>query len=804
MAEKDTHKAKEQGSNKPHERYAMLHQFNLFAEDIVDTIREPLILLASDLRVVFANNSFYQSFAVPPGETEGHYLFDLGNRQWDIPSLQQQLKKVIDQKFRVQDLEIEHEFEHIGKRIMHINARRLDHPNNHRRFILLSISDVTEQIRMERNLREYRDHLEELVLHRARKFADLNKKLSEEKEWLKVTLRSIGDAVIATDIEGRITLINHAAQTLVGCSRKNALGKPLSEIVHIVDEQNHTRMTHLVEKIIKSKGATTVGRQLCLVSSNGRHRTIADSGRPILDRNGQVIGTVIVFRDITEEKILEEKLIQSHKMESIGTLAGGIAHDFNNILFAIMGYTDLAMLEAGGSSKLLAFLKKTYKACNRAKDLVQQILTYSSHTQQAIKSVEVHSVINEAVQLIRASLPSTIRIDLDINSDSKILADATQIYQVIYNLCTNAAHAIQDQTGLIQVRLVDELVNEDVSLIHPELKPGRYVKLSVVDSGQGISSEIKHKIFDPFFTTKQLSKGTGMGLSVVHGIITSFDGSISVFSEPGKGTTFDVYFPALEKRDDTGTNVEQFKPVQSGHESILLVDDEEQLVEMEQQMLKKLGYTVTTETSSKNALELFRSAPDRFDLVITDLTMPEMNGYLLAQQLKGIRPDLPIILCSGYHEYGSKKKTEEMGISAFILKPVTMVDLSRITRKILDHKKIERRKNERFKIKGKAIAIVKSNPRVAYEIADISCGGVAIYLNTLPETEKRFNEISINLVDKGILLDKIPCKIISGQENHPGLYSNDPKRQGLEFGKLAFHQLNVLDHLIHSHTVVPN
>ncbi len=803
MTEKDTYKAEEQVSNTPHERYAMLRQFNLTAEDIVDTIRIPLLILTPDLKVAFANNSFYQTFAVTAQETEGRSLFDLGNGQWDIPELRQKLETIVTRNFTFQDFEVEHGFQYIGKRIMHINARGLDHRKNHRRFILLSISDVTEQIQMERNLKEYRDHLEELVLHRAQKFADLNKKLSEEKEWLKVTLRSIGDAVVATDIHGRITLINHAAQTLVGCSQESALGKLLPEVVHIVDEHSHTPITHLVEKIIESKGATHVGRQLCLVSSDGRRRTIADSGRPILDKKGQVIGTVIVFHDITEEKIMAEKLIQSHKMESIGTLAGGIAHDFNNILFAIMGYTDLAMLEAADNNKLLAFLEKTYQACNRAKDLVQQILTYSSHTQQEVKPVEIHSVINEAIQLIRASLPSTIKIDLDINSDANILADATQIYQVIYNLCTNAAHAIQDPTGLIQIRLVTETVNEDLSLIHPELKPGRYVKLSVVDSGQGISSEIKHKIFDPFFTTKQLSKGTGMGLSVVHGIITSYGGSISVFSEPGKGTTFDVYFPALEKRDDTGTEVDQFEPVQTGDESILLVDDEQQLVEMEQQMLKKLGYTVTTETSSRKALELFRSVPDRFDLVITDLTMPEMNGYLLAQKLKEIRPNLPIILCSGYHEYGSKKKIQEMGISAFILKPVTLMDLSRIARKILDRKKIERRKNERFKIKGKAVAIVKSAPRVAYEIADISCGGMAIYLNSLPEPEKRFNEISIRLVDKGILLDKIPCKVISDQGRHSGLYSNDPKRQGLEFGKLAFHQLNVLDHLIHSHTVVP-
>jgi len=375
---------------------------------------------------------------------------------------------------------------------------------------------------------------------------------------------------------------------------------------------------------------------------------------------------------------------------------------------------------------------------------------------------------------------------------------------VVYNLCTNAAQAIQDQMGLIQINLADEEINQDAPPIHPELKPGKYVKLSVEDSGQGISAEIKHKIFDPYFTTKQLSKGTGMGLSVVHGIITDHEGLISVFSEPGKGTTFDVYFPVLEKRHIQNIGIDKLQPLPAGYEHILLVDDEEQVVEMEQQMLEKLGYKVTTQTSSINALELFCSGPENFDLVITDLTMPEMNGYLLAEKIKKIRPNLPIILCSGYNEYGSEGKIEEMGISAFILKPVTMMELSKIARKVLDRTKVDRRKSERFKIKEKAVAIVKSDPRVEYEIVDISWGGVAIYVTHLPEFKKEFNEISINLVDKGIFLDKIPCKIISDMEIFPGLYSKTPKRQGLEFGKLAFNQLNVLDHLINSYTIVGN
>lgn len=796
MVEKNFHVDGKQGGD---ERYAMLHQLKLFAEDIVDTVHDPLLVLGSDLKIAFANNAFYQTFNTRQKETQGQYLFDLGNRQWDIPRLRELLEKLLSQEIVFKDFEVEHEFEHLGKRIMHINARRLDQKENHKGFILLSISDVTEQTQMERNLVEYKTHLEELVVYRSRELAELNKKLLEETEWLNITLGSIGDAVIATDIEGRIILINPAAQTLVGWPGKSAVHRLLPEVVTLMDEQGNTRVTQLVEKIMASRKLMPIGRQLTLVSRDGLKRSIADSGQPILDKKGRTIGTVIVFRDITEEKNMEAKLRQSHKMESIGTLAGGIAHDFNNALFAIMGFTDLAMLEAADNSKSLGYLKKIHTSCNRAKDLVHHILTYSRQTRQEFKPVEIKAVIIEAVKLIRASLPSTIKLEVDIASNARIAADATQLHQVVYNLCTNAAHAIQDQMGSIRLSLADEQVNHNLSRLHPELALGRYVKLSVTDSGHGMAADIRDKIFDPYFTTKQLSKGTGMGLAVVHGIITEHDGFISVFSEPSQGSTFEVLLPVLEKKQAQMPDMDRFEVLQTGNERILLVDDEEQVVEMVRQMLERLGYTVTTQTSSKAALELFCSVPGRFDLVITDLTMPEMTGVQLAEKLKKIQPDLPVILCSGYNEHGADKEIKIAGISAFVQKPVTMNDLSRIARKILDRKQLERRKNERFRIREKAVAIIKSDPMEECEIVDISWGGVAISLNTRSADPKQFSEIAINLVDKGILLDSIPCKIVSEPEG--SFDSQVSKRQGLEFGKLAFHQLDVLDHLIHSYTV---
>lgn len=804
MHETNFYKNQDQGSKKTIEQNNGLNQLRSFADDIVDTVRDPLLVLASDLKVVFANPSFYKTFNTCREETVDRFIFDLGNQQWDIPKLRRLLEKVIAHNTVFRDFEVEHDFKLIGKRIMHINARKLNRKKNHSNFILLSIEDVTDRITMERNLREYQNQLEQLVEFRSKKLKEVNQKLEAEKERLDITLRSIGDAVIATDIEGKITLINHAAEILTGWSWDKAVGKPLSEVLKTIDQKSQEPLPDPAKKIIESKGFINIGKHLTLIAKDGQERIIADSGSPIWDTEGRITGTVLVFRDITEEKKIEDKLRQSHKMESIGTLAGGIAHDFNNILFAIMGYTDLAMLEQTEDSEIFPSLEGIYKACNRAKDLVQQILTFSRQGKQVFKPVEISPVIKEAVKLIRASLPSTIQIESNINSDSKIIADATQIYQVIYNLCINAAQAIQDEMGLIRVCLTDTKINKELSLTHPELRPGNYVKLSVVDSGHGITPKIKDKIFDPYFTTKQLSKGTGLGLAVVLGIITNHDGAISVFSEPGKGTTFDVYFPVIERKEKRVVSTEPFEPLPMGNENILLVDDEEQIIQMERQMLEKLGYKVTTRISSRHALETFVKLPNKFDLVITDMTMPGMTGYQLSKKIKKIRPDIPIILCSGYTQYISEEKIREIGVSAFVLKPMTMIDLSKITRKILDRKIYERRQNERFRIKEKAIAITKSDPVEECEIVDISWGGLAICSYTIPGFQKRFNELAINIVDKGILLDKVPCKVISDlvlTENSYSGIEEMKKRQGIQFGKLAQNQLNVLDHLIHSYTV---
>ncbi|MFT5697646.1 MAG: PAS domain S-box-containing protein [Desulforhopalus sp.] len=797
------YKEEKQDSIDTDKKYNRLHQLELFAEDIVDTVRDPVLVLESDLKIVFANQSFYKTFQVSQQETEGHFLFNLGNHQWDSAQLRTLLDDVLAHGTVFKDFEVECDFNHIGKRIMHINARRLIRRADNAFFILLAIEDVTERIYLERDLLQHKNHLEHIVEERSQELKNINIMLTEEKEWLNVTLSSIGDAVIATDIKGNITLINPMAEKLLGWSRTQATGKPLSEILHIMDEKKRVRLTGLVEKIITSGKTGNICKNSILVSKDSSEKFIADSASPIWDTTGNISGAVFVFRDITEEKHMEDKLRQSHKMESIGTLAGGIAHDFNNILFVIMGYTDLAMLKITENAETRKYLEKIYQACNRAKDLVQQILAFSRQNTQTFKPIDISSVIEEAIKLLRASLPSTIKIYSNIRSDTKIIADATQIYQVVYNLCTNAAQAIQDKAGFIRISLLDVEVNENQCTVHPGLVPGKYVRLSVEDSGHGMSSDIKGKIFDPYFTTKREGKGTGMGLALVHGIITNHDGSIGVFSEPGKGTTFDVFLPAIERKSAQKLGSSPFETLAKGKEKILLVDDEKQVVNLECQMLEQLGYVVVSQTSSLKALELFSAAQDSFDLIITDMTMPEMTGYQLAERLKKIRPDIPIILCSGYNEYISEEKTKKIGINAFILKPITMIDLSKIIRKILDRKILERRHNKRFKLKEKAIAFTWSDPVEEYEVVDISWGGLAILSEEMHGHQIDIKELSINIVDKGILLDKVPCKVVSGlkiPDQSPSETDAMKKRSGIQFGRLAYNQLNLLDHLIHSYT----
>ncbi len=397
-----------------------------------------------------------------------------------------------------------------------------------------------------------------------------------------------------------------------------------------------------------------------------------------------------VATDITQLKTLEQErhrteaqLRQAQKMEAIGTLAGGIAHDFNNILSAILGYSELALDDALNERASAPYIRQIIKAGGRARDLVQQILTFSRQTETEAKPIQVKPIVKEALKLLRASLPSTIEIRPNIQSDAIVEADPIQIHQVIMNLCTNAGHAMRETGGTLTVRLADETLDRDFTDHHRDMAPGDHLKIEVLDTGTGIAPEHMDKIFDPYFTTKEKGEGTGMGLAVVQGIVQSCNGTVTVETPDDGGVSFNIYIPIIHTDEPTEAKLDVVVP--GGTESILFVDDEPPLAELTKQLLERFGYHVTIRTSSIEALELFRSQPEDFDLVITDMTMPHMTGDQLALELMAIRPNMPVMICTGYSEKITKELLERLNVKALILKPIIRNELLISVRSILDN-----------------------------------------------------------------------------------------------------------------------
>ncbi|MBW1783811.1 MAG: response regulator [Deltaproteobacteria bacterium] len=413
----------------------------------------------------------------------------------------------------------------------------------------------------------------------------------------------------------------------------------------------------------------------------------------VKDAEGRTVKTYGVNQDISErkkadeeKKQLESQIRHSQKMEAISNLAGGIAHDFNNILSGIMGYAQLAQMKMDPESEPYEDLKEVLQSANRAKSLIQQILAIGCSQEQERQTLQIQDLVRETLKFLRSTLPSTIEIREMYDKEVGIIdADPTQMHQVLMNLCTNAGHAMEEDGGTLTVSLRNVTVGPQESESEVHLEPGRYVKLSVSDTGYGIDPEIRERIFDPYFTTKETGTGTGIGLSVVHGIIEQHGGAISVESEPGKGSTFHVYLP-LTQAEEEAPAVKEETPLPTGSERILFIDDEAALANMGKQMLIRLGYDVTSMTSSVEALALFKNGPEQFDLVITDTTMPRMPGDALAQEMMKIRPEIPIIITTGHSKRISAEKAREIGIKGFLMKPLAMRDLADMVRKVLDEK----------------------------------------------------------------------------------------------------------------------
>ncbi len=708
-----------------------------------------------------------------------------------------------------------------------------------------------------------------------KKIRERTVELQQSKEQLAVTLQSIGDGVITADIDGNIVLLNTVAEKMTGWSLDEALGRPVTEVFNTINEKNGDSCENPVQKVFESRSNIGTVYHSTLIAKDGSKRSISDNAAPIINSNKNIIGVVLVFRDVsertrTEEQVkrfnylleeliglvsLEQKLArvtdtvvdvfdadfcriwvikpgdlcrngcphaeatddphvchrqdrclhlvassgryatlnstmhkrvpfgcykigriasgdiknfwtnevtsdprvhnhdwarqlglvafagfrlfsqegapfgvmalfskhvlkpgeislleglannvsqiihvnmandetlklelqlqQSQKMEAIGTLAGGIAHDFNNILGAILGYTDMAKDEAPEGSIQRADLEKVLIASNRAKDLVTQILTFSRQARSEQKALQATPVVKEAVKLLRSSIPSTIQIKQDFAHDCGMMkADPTQLHQIIMNLCTNAYQAMEAQGGTLSISLgrteltIADLRNES------SLSPGSYIQLTVADTGPGIDLDTLKNIFDPYFTTKEVGQGTGMGLAMIHGIVKNHDGMIICESKVGEGTSFHVFFPELVTEFEEEIITDQ--PIPAGNERILYIDDEQFLIDMGKQLLERLGYAVTTSNNSIEALEIFKAQPYKFDLVITDQTMPGMTGDMLAREIFNIRSNVPVILCSGYSSTISREKALEMGISEFVIKPIGKNDIGLLIRKVLD------------------------------------------------------------------------------------------------------------------------
>jgi len=521
----------------------------------------------------------------------------------------------------------------------------------------------------------------------ARKQAD--SELRAERERFRTLAEESPLGLVLLKADGRYDYVNPAFERMFGYTQREVpTGRDWFRLAFPEPEYRHEAIAAWLNDLAESRPGQARPRVYSVVCKDGSQRIVHI--RPVSLTTGDQL---LIYEDITERvraeearARLEEQLRQVHKMEAVGTLAGGIAHDFNNILAAILGYTELAASDLPPGHPIGQNLEQVLMACHRAKKLVQQILSFSRPSDQERRPVQLGPVVEEALKLLRATLPTTIEIRSNLAPESGVVkADPTQIHQVLMNLGANAAYAMQDKGGLLEVTLERVHLDSTAAARRAELEPGLYEKLTVRDTGEGMDQEIVDRIFEPFFSTKSPLKGSGMGLAVVHGIVKSHGGSIEVFSRPGQGSTFQIYLPILDDQA-AESRTEKPEPVPGGGERILLVDDEEAIVDTNRQMLERLGYRVSARTSSLEALELFKAGPDQFDLVITDQTMPRMTGVELAQEMLRLRPDLPIILCTGFSEQISAQQAEAMGIRRFAMKPLVGREVAQVVRQALDEK----------------------------------------------------------------------------------------------------------------------
>ena len=504
--------------------------------------------------------------------------------------------------------------------------------------------------------------------------------LRESQKRFQALASNSADLIWEFNENGIFTYVSPRIKELLGYRPEEVIGQSLFKLIPEQDKEKVAKRFNA----LKTDRFSFASLENIILHKDGRLMTLESSGVPIFDKAGGFHGYRGIDRDISKRKKMEAQLQQTQKFEAIGTLAGGVAHDFNNMLSPILGYSEILATRFSAGSSEFESLQEVMKAANRAKDLVRQILTISRQTEHKLIPVKIHLIVNEALKLLRATISKNIVIKHHIEKTGAVLADPTQIHQIVMNLCTNSFHAMRENGGVLSVSISSvDTVKEDQKPGVPNPISGDYLKLEISDTGPGIDPVDLKRIFEPYFTTKKQEEGTGLGLAVVHGIVKSHKGHINVDSQPGKGTTFRIFFPCLETSDTPGDVTLPLQRIQGENEHILLVDDEASIVQMEKNMLKELGYHVTATTSSAELLEIFTNRPDDFDLIITDMSMPKMNGAELARKLMVIRPDIPIILCSGFSDNMNEEKAKSIGLKSFLLKPVAVEVLSHTIRNAL-------------------------------------------------------------------------------------------------------------------------
>ncbi|MBI4793053.1 MAG: response regulator [Deltaproteobacteria bacterium] len=511
--------------------------------------------------------------------------------------------------------------------------------------------------------------------------------LKKEKEKARKYFDIAGVMMGALNSAGEIIVMNQKGCQLLNVTEEQAVGKNWFDCY--LPRNISREIKNVFNQLMAGETEPVEYYENPVVTSDGKERIIAFHNTLLTDEKG-IKGILFSGLDITERKKAEEEkakmeaqLRQAQKMEAIGTLAGGIAHDFNNILGAIIGYSEMAIEALPPDSTVTRNLGEVLKAGFRAKDLVTQILAFSRQANIDPIYLRPASIIKEGVKLLRSSIPTTIDIHEDIDAKTGvILAAPTQIHQILMNLCTNAFHAMEEHGGTLLISLHEIELDPENSDIPPGAAGGTFARLTVHDSGTGIDPMIKNSIFDPYFTTKEAGKGTGMGLAIVHGIVKTCGGFIVCESVLGRGTTFKVFLPVVTQHGPDEVKILDCIP--TGKERILFVDDEALIADMAKEILEKLGYTVTVRKSGPAALETFQNQPGKFDLVITDQTMPGMTGVELSRRMLQIRPDIPIILCTGYSSTASESAAKSLGVKEFVFKPISIRHMARLIRKVLE------------------------------------------------------------------------------------------------------------------------